>query len=103
VKTDPTSSLSQRLAQLFEQGFFRPLARPSAQLYVDCADRLELASDEGGQPWEGEPLSSTLCDWLGEISLCSLRSFAAKQVRVHLRLKIVLAFVHAGVFDTVST
>ena len=49
MKTDSTSSLSQRLAQLFEQGFFRPLARPSAQLYVDCADRLELASDEGGQ------------------------------------------------------
>lgn len=49
MKSDPPSPLSQRLAQLFEQGFFRPLARPSAQLYVDCADRLELASDEGGQ------------------------------------------------------
>src|SRR5436190_8680213 len=49
VQANSKSPLSQRLAQLFEQGFFRPLARPSAPLYVDCADRLELASDEGGQ------------------------------------------------------
>ena len=41
--------LSQRLTPLFEHGFFRPLARPSAPLYVDCADRLDQASDEGGQ------------------------------------------------------
>jgi hypothetical protein len=41
--------LSQRLADSFAQGFFRPLARPSAPLYVDCADRLEQAGDEGGQ------------------------------------------------------
>ena len=41
--------LSERLAPLFAHGFFRPLARASAPLYVDCADRLEQASDEGGQ------------------------------------------------------
>ena len=41
--------LSERLADSFAHGFFRPLARPSAPLYVDCADRLEHASDEGGQ------------------------------------------------------
>jgi hypothetical protein len=41
--------LSERLADSFARGFFRPLARPSAPLYVDCADRLERAGDEGGQ------------------------------------------------------
>jgi hypothetical protein len=30
-------------------GFFRPLARPSAPVYIDCADRLSLSADEGGQ------------------------------------------------------
>lgn len=41
--------LGQKLAALFAQGFFRLLARPSAAVYADCADRLERASDEGGQ------------------------------------------------------
>ncbi len=41
--------LSQKLADSFARGFFRPLARPSAPIYVDCADRLERASDDGGQ------------------------------------------------------
>lgn len=30
-------------------GFFRPLARPTAGIYIDCADRLAEAADEGGQ------------------------------------------------------
>jgi len=30
-------------------GFFRPLSRPAAEIYVDCADRLAEAADEGGQ------------------------------------------------------
>ena len=38
-----------KLAPLLSGGFFRPLARPSAPLYVDCADRLEQAGDDGGQ------------------------------------------------------
>lgn len=42
-------SLGERLRVFFGNGFFRPLARPSAPIYVDCADRLEVASDEGGQ------------------------------------------------------
>lgn len=42
-------SLGGRLAMLVGQHFFRLLARPSAPVYVDCADRLETASDEGGQ------------------------------------------------------
>jgi hypothetical protein len=41
--------LGERLSVFFGYGFFRPLARPSAAVYVDCADRLEAASDEGGQ------------------------------------------------------
>jgi len=44
-----SSWLSERIAPLFAHGFFRPLARAAAPLYVDCADRLEQASDEGGQ------------------------------------------------------
>jgi len=38
-----------RLAPLLDGGFFRPLARSSAAVYVDCADRLTEAADEGGQ------------------------------------------------------
>ena len=41
--------LSQRLSGVLAWSFFRPLARPSAPVYVDCADRLERAADEGGQ------------------------------------------------------
>ena len=44
-----SSTLSERLRPILAAGFFRPLARPSAPLYVDCADQLESASDEGGQ------------------------------------------------------
>lgn len=43
------TSLGARLGPLFAGGFFRPLARPSAAVYVDCADRLVEAADEGGQ------------------------------------------------------
>lgn len=41
--------LSERLARALPIGFFRPLARPSAAVYMDCADRLEQSADEGGQ------------------------------------------------------
>jgi hypothetical protein len=44
-----TPTLSQRLAPYFQQGFFRPLARPSAPVYVDFIDRFEARSDEDGQ------------------------------------------------------
>ena len=42
-------SLGARIAPLLEGGFFRPLTRPSAAVYIDCADRLAEAADEGGQ------------------------------------------------------
>ncbi len=44
-----TPSLGRRLAPLLEGGFFRPLTRPSAAVYIDCAERLASAADEGGQ------------------------------------------------------
>ena len=44
-----STGLGERLRPFFCYGFFRPLARPSAAIYVDCADRLEATSDEGGQ------------------------------------------------------
>lgn len=43
------SLLSERLAGVVPSGFFRPLARPSAPVYIDCADRLAQSADEGGQ------------------------------------------------------
>jgi hypothetical protein len=41
--------LSERLAGILPAEFFRPLARPSSPVYVDCADRLAQSADEGGQ------------------------------------------------------
>ena len=42
-------SLGSRIAPLLDGGFFRPLTRPSAAVYIDCADRLAEVADEGGQ------------------------------------------------------
>ena len=41
--------LSQRLARSVSTDFFRPLARPSAPVYVDCADRLIEEAGESGR------------------------------------------------------
>jgi len=46
---DGERSLGARLAPLLSGGFFRPLARRNAAVYIDCADRLMEALDEGGQ------------------------------------------------------
>lgn len=46
---DDRASLGTRLAPLLGGGFFRPLSRPTAAVYVDCADRLVAAADDGGQ------------------------------------------------------
>jgi len=46
---NPPTSLGARLSPLLSGGFFRPLSRPSSAVYVDCADRLAEAADEGGQ------------------------------------------------------
>ena len=42
-------SLSQRLFTSLPDGFFRPLARASARVYVDCADSLVDAAGEAGR------------------------------------------------------
>lgn len=47
--TSSGPSLGQRLAPFLGGGFFRPLTRPSAAIYVDCAERLVTAADDGGQ------------------------------------------------------
>ena len=47
--TNSLPSLGQRLAPLFGASFFRPLSRPTAAVYVDCADCLVEAADDGGQ------------------------------------------------------
>jgi hypothetical protein len=43
------TSLSQRLQRSVSADFFRPLARPSAPVYVDCADRLIHEAGEAGR------------------------------------------------------
>jgi len=57
VESEPPPLLSQRLAPLFKQGFFRPLARPSAPVYVDFIDRFEARSNEDGQLSHEETLA----------------------------------------------
>ena len=42
-------SLGTKLSPLSGGGFFRPLSRPTAALYIDCAERLVEAADDGGQ------------------------------------------------------
>lgn len=42
-------SLGAKLTPILSGGFFRPLTRPTAAVYIDCADRLGEAADEGGQ------------------------------------------------------
>jgi hypothetical protein len=48
-----SKSLGRKLAPFLGGGFFRPLTRPTASIYVDCADRLVEAADEGGQVAHG--------------------------------------------------
>jgi hypothetical protein len=45
----PPETLSTRLSRSVSADFFRPLARPSAPVYVDCADRLIDEAGEAGR------------------------------------------------------
>ncbi|HBJ86685.1 MAG TPA: hypothetical protein DDZ88_23080 [Verrucomicrobiales bacterium] len=45
----PAATLSSRLSRSVSAAFFRPLARPSAPVYVDCADRLIEEAGESGR------------------------------------------------------
>ncbi len=47
-----TTSLGTRLAPLLASGFFRPLSRPTAAVYVDCAERLIEAAEDGQVPYD---------------------------------------------------
>ena len=49
IHAEAERSLGQRLAPFLSGGFFRPLSRRSAAIYIDCADCLVEAADEGGQ------------------------------------------------------
>ncbi|MDB6077901.1 MAG: hypothetical protein JWO82_1648 [Akkermansiaceae bacterium] len=42
-------SLSHRLLQSVSRDFFRPLSRPSAAIYIDCADRIAEAAGDAGR------------------------------------------------------
>ncbi|HYG36403.1 MAG TPA: Wadjet anti-phage system protein JetA family protein, partial [Clostridia bacterium] len=42
-------SLGRKLAPILGGGFFRPLTRPTAPIYIDCGERLIEVADEGGQ------------------------------------------------------
>lgn len=47
-------SLGDLIAPLLQGGFFRPLSRRTAAIYVDCAQAVLTAADEGGQVPYGE-------------------------------------------------
>src|SRR5258708_19399091 len=49
-----SASLGTKLSPILGGGFFRPLTRPTAPIYVDCAERLAEAADEGGQVGHAE-------------------------------------------------
>ena len=54
VTNDEPKSLGAKLSLILGGGFFRPLTRPTASIYVDCAERLAEAADEGGQVGHAE-------------------------------------------------
>lgn len=47
-------SLGEKLAPLLAGGFFRPLSRPTAAVYIDCAQQILAAADDGGQVLHSE-------------------------------------------------
>jgi hypothetical protein len=47
--TGSSATLGTRISPFLESGFFRPLSRPSATIYIGCGERLAEAADEGGQ------------------------------------------------------
>ena len=52
----PQAALSSRLFDSVSRDFFRPLARPSAPIYIDCAERMVEAAGESGRLPQGEAL-----------------------------------------------
>jgi transposase len=52
----PRESLSQRLLSSVSRDFFRPLTRPSAAIYIDCAERLADVAGEAGRIPQSEAI-----------------------------------------------
>jgi hypothetical protein len=52
---------------------------PAVEAHVWSYRQLLTLGSGRGQPWEGEPPSSTLCDWLGELAEPARRLFASGQ------------------------
>ena len=81
--------LSARLAQAVPVDFFRPLTRPSAPVYVDCADRLIDEAGEAGRLSHKETL-----EILREVLAAHPGSLLAEDEGSALRdarLKLILA------------
>lgn len=53
----PPDSLSYRLLGSVSRDFFRPLSRPSAALYIDCADQIADAAGDAGRIQQPEALA----------------------------------------------
>lgn len=72
---DPQGLLIPQEASNRSHGFGLPVVDPHLWSY-----RQLLAAGNGqGQPWEGEPPSPTICDWLGECAEPARQLFAANQ------------------------
>jgi len=52
-----TSGLSEKLLASVSRDFFRPLTRPSAAIYIDCAERLADIAGEAGRIPHGEAVA----------------------------------------------
>lgn len=72
---DPQGLLIPQEASARAQAAGLPVV--SAELW--SYDQLLTQGQGHGQPWEGEPPSSTLCDWLGEFAEPARQLFAAGQ------------------------
>ena len=53
----PSSVLSEKLLASVSRDFFRPLTRPSAAIYVDCAERLAEVAGEAGRIVHAEAIA----------------------------------------------
>jgi hypothetical protein len=72
---DPQGLLIPQEASVRAQAAGLPLVEPHLWSY----HQLLTVANGRGQPWEGEPPSATLCDWLGECAEPVRQLFAAGQ------------------------